>query len=281
VNQNGTNDTGDTAQSGWTVNLYQDGSKIDTTTSGANGGYTFHELLAPASTYRLCEAPPSGVWGQSEPLPSATDNCNGSGELPKGQTFTPSSPGAAVNTGTNFGNVPAIACAQPMTVSDQTGESYTVLLATCKPGQTFILSLTDGTVDNNSSTANPSVSLWVGDETLTPNVPMVEKIVFPFLIQPDGTQPVLALHYDDTFPFAGDTASNTPTMPFCNFDPRDGTELGLRAPYDTSTSGVMPAGATSCLIIQSQSSSTTGDPTKGTYVAYVYSAIDGFRGTGP
>src|SRR5262249_52598250 len=119
------------------------------------------------------------------------------------------------------------------------------------------------------------------DQTLAP-VPLVEKITFPFAIKPAGThQPQITLLYDDTFPYS---IQNAPEMPFCKVDPRNGTEFGLMHPYelDAHLGDVVPAGATSCLIMQSQAADT--DPTKyptGIYTAYVYSDIDSLRGAVP
>jgi hypothetical protein len=290
--QDGSNGAGDTGQGGWNVTLYDGTTRVATTQTVSNGSYAFSVLLSTTGNYRVCEAPPASdksIWAQSEPLPSTQNICNatlpgGATELKKGHTFTVSSPGASVTANTNFGNDPAVMCPpNQMGAADNTdSQSYTIQLAFCKPGQTFIFGLTQGVVDNNPSNVAPAVSVWVGDETMTPKVPLVEKIVFPFAIPAGGTQPVLTLHYDDTFPFS---EVGAPTMPFCNFDPRvPGSEFDLQTAYKdhTGAQSVIPSPDTSCLIVQSQSSAAApGNPSAGIYTAYVYSELDGLRFASP
>src|SRR5262249_34115455 len=105
TNGSATQDAGENGLSGWTVNLRKDnaaGDLVSTTTSGADGSYTFSVPLSTSTTYRICEVPPSGTgpWAQSQP---STVACSGTGELQKGYTFTPTSPTQAV-TGKDFGN---------------------------------------------------------------------------------------------------------------------------------------------------------------------------------
>lgn len=280
ANQNGTKDGGDTGQSGWTVSLYRGvtqgspggGTLVSTTTSGSDGSYSFALPFSTSTTYRLCEAPPSGTWAQSQPLPSTADICTGTNELPKGYDFQPTSATQQI-TGENFGNVAAVACATGPFGLD----NYQIQLEHCK-ANTFVFSATPGVIDGDTSTPPPTVSVWVGDDTLGA-VPLVERIVFPFVIQPPGTpQPLLTLVYDDTFPFS---LADAAPMPFCKLDPRDGTEFGLSG---LPSGDVLPGSATSCIIQATQSArrlDATNHPDQGTYTAYVYSSLDGLRGAGP
>jgi len=277
ANQNGTKDTGDTGQSGWTVSLYKGvtqgtpggGTLVSTTTSGSDGSYSFVLPFSTNTTYRLCEAPPSGTWGQSQPLPSTANICTGTDE-PKGYDFQPTSALEQI-TGKNFGNVSGVAC-----VTGPFGPSnYQIQLETCKTN-TFIFNTTPGVIDGNTSTPPPTVSVWVADETQGA-VPLVEKIVFPFLIQPPGTpQPLLTLYYDDTFPFS---QADAQPMPFCKLDPRDGSEFTLQSGLPSSD--VLPGSATSCIIQATQSATRLSEPDQGTYTAYVYSSLDGLRWASP
>ena len=65
-NQNGTQNTGELGQPGWTVDLYKDvtagvaggGTLVGSTSTGASGGYGFALPLSTTSTYRVCESPP-------------------------------------------------------------------------------------------------------------------------------------------------------------------------------------------------------------------------------
>jgi SdrD B-like protein len=285
ANENGTNDGGDTALPGWAVRLYGSGSTpVATTTSGSDGSYRFDTTFNPAVTYRICEAPPSaqpGPWAQSQPYsPPTPAFCTGTGELKKGYSFTPTSAFQAI-TGKDFGNVPAVnepACPPPTPFGLP---NYQIQLAACKPGQTFVFASTTGVVDGNPATLSPTVSVFVGDET-QPLVPLVEKIVEPFTIQ--TPQPAVTLVYDDTFPFS---LADAVPMPFCKLDPRiSGSEFNLQTAYSThaGASSVIPSGATSCLILQSQSAirpDPANHPDQGTYTAYVYSELDGLRGIGP
>ena len=280
ANQNGTNDTGDTAQSGWTVRLYGSTSStpVTSTTSGTNGSYRLKAVLDPAKTYRVCEAPPSGTWAQSKPLPSSANLCSGTGELKKGYSFIPASATDDIG-GKDFGNAPSVVASCPPPTPFGLS-NYQVQLAVCKPGQTYVFGSNPGIIDGNTATPPPSVSIWVADETQGP-VPLVERITFPFLVQ--TPQPLLTLYYDDTFPFS---QADAVPMPFCKLDPRiAGSEFDLQSGFLTvaTAANVLPAGATSCLIVASQTAppDPVNQPTLGSYTAYVYSSIDGLRFGGP
>ena len=64
LNGNGTIDPGDPGLQGWTVELFQNGNLLATTTSAADGSYSFADLLA--GTYTIEEISPAG-WYQTEP----------------------------------------------------------------------------------------------------------------------------------------------------------------------------------------------------------------------
>ncbi len=271
---NGSRDAGEPGLQGWTVNLYAGQNLAATTTSTADGSYSF-TVPQSNTAYTICEAPPppppSG-WVQTQPAPGTPNICahNGTTELLKGQTFTATASAANLD----FGNVSGgISCPpQPLGIPN-----YQIQLAVCKPNQLFVFSSTPGVIDGDPNTPPPVVSVLAADQTQAP-VPLVEKITFPFTIKAAGThQPQITLMYDDTFPY---TIAGASEMPFCKVDPRNGTEFGLMAPYndDTHLHDVVPAGATSCLIMQSQAADTNpaGYPT-GIYTAYVYSDIDSLR----
>ena len=105
ANQNGKYDTGtDSAQSGWTVNLYGSGSTpIKTFTTTGTGAYTFAVPVSSSTTYRICEVPPasSGIWAQSQPGSGA--GCTGSGEPANGYSFQATTPGSTFGP-YDFGN---------------------------------------------------------------------------------------------------------------------------------------------------------------------------------
>ncbi len=288
ANENSSPDAGETGLAGWTVNLRDnaDGSPVSTTTSASDGTYSFSLPFNTSTTYRICEAPPStdaNAWAQTEPLPSSPNICDGSRELPKGYTFKPSSATQSI-TGQDFGNVGAQPCqAGPFGIPG----TYVIQLARCKPNATYAFSSTPGVIDGDTSTPAPYVSVFASDETQQDLVPLVEKITLPFTIKPPGTaQPLITLGYDDTFPFSIADALANP-MPFCKLDPRvDGSDFDLQGTYadPNNVSQVLPSGATSCLIFQSESATRpdqVNHPDQGTYTAYVYSELDGLRGVSP
>jgi SdrD B-like domain len=259
---NGTQDAGDPGLAGWSVNLYDNGTQIRTATTASDGSYAFVLPLATADTYTVCEAPPSGAWAQSQPLPSSPNVCTGANELAKGYALHPTSSSQALTA--SFGNVPSVACQTgPFGTADG---NYLIQLASCKPTQ-FVFD--SGTLANG----NPFVSTWTGDQTQG-LVPIVEKIGFPDPIvsgQPSFTK----LLYTDTFPFS---TANLAPMQYCKLDPRTG-EFTLDPAYDQASEAgaVLPGTATSCAISITTSVDASGH---GRMLAYVYSAVDGLRTTG-
>jgi SdrD B-like domain len=271
TNQNGTNDTGDSPLA-WTVRLYKNGGVVATTSSSsADGSYTFNVPLDASATYAVCEMPPSGTWAQTKPGPKSTNVCSGAGELPKGYTFKPTSSTQSVS-GEDFGNVPTVPCAQPMTSTLDDGTTYDVQLAACKTGQTFVFN------SGTTNSGNPFVSIYAGDQTMQNRQPMVERIKFPNPLNADGTFKYTKLNYTDAFPF---DANALQPMPACKLDPRtDPASLVLANAYtaDSAKTSVLPTisgtMATSCLISSSAYVDAQG---KAWFVAYVYSDIDGMR----
>jgi hypothetical protein len=181
--------------------------------------------------------------------------------------------GAQGGTALNFGTTPSVGlCSAPFGVP-----GYEIHLAEpCKVDQLFIVSFLNAD-DDNPLTVDKIASVQPIRTDLPP-IPMVEKITWS--LPGDGHQ--FKLVYDDTIPYGvpstgpGDLAPKD--MILCELDPRaTGSDFTLSAPYNTvSASGsgaVLPGTETSCLI------SATTDVAAGTYEAYVYSAIDGWRST--
>ena len=257
LNQNGQND--DTSpQSGWTVHLYEGTTLVKTTTSGSGGSYAFALQLSTGSQYTVCEVPPSGNWAQTQPSPSDTNVCSAAGELAKGYRFTPASTTQQIS-GKDFGNVASQLC-----VSGPFGEpGYQIQLAGCKPNQSYVFN------SGTTQAGKPFVSVWGGDQTNATEEPLVEKITWPYNASLGQNQ--FTMLYTDIFPF---DLTKLKTMQYCKLDPRDGSEFTLQPQYQTSaTKGdILPGTETSCLISTTESANTT-------YVAYVYSDIDGLRTT--
>ena len=258
LNQNGTNDDS-SPQSGWTLKLYQGSTVVKTTTSGSSGSYSFAVPLSTGTQYTVCEVPPSGTWAQTQPSPSSANVCSGTGELAKGYRFTPTSATQQIS-GNDFGNVASLTCTPgPFGVT-----GYLIQLAECKPNQSYAFN------SGTTSAGKPFVSVWAGDETNAAEVPLVERIIWPFDASKGQNQfPVL---YTDVFPF---DLTKLKTMQYCKLDPRDGSEFTLQAQYQTSASKgtVLPGTETSCLI-------STTESADGKFRAYVYSVLDGLRTTG-
>jgi hypothetical protein len=141
---------------------------------------------------------------------------------------------------------------------------YQIQFADCgeKTGTNFYFS--SGTVNNK-----PFVSVW-SDGTSGTLTPLLEQITFDDPLDSNGQPTFTGLLYDDTFPFTGPYNP----MPYCQLDPRQSGTNTLAAPYNTNTAGVLPGSATSCVIAITTTADTS---TNSTFVAYVYSAIDGGR----
>ena len=264
VDFSGSNNTGDTPRSGRTVKLYNGSSVVATSSSGSNGVYTFANR--DVGQYTVCL---SSTAGEGETLPTTSPDTPGSvscanpltGNFYRGYGVTLSGD----TSGLDFGTTAAMGlCTEPFGVP-----GYEIHLAEpCKVDQLFVVSYSD--VDGNKLASVRPI------RTDLPPIPMVEKITWS--LADDGHQ--FTLVYDDTLPYGvastgpGDLAPKD--MLLCELDPRvTGSEFNLQAGFQTTatSSSVLPSGETSCLI------SSTTDVASGVYVAYVYSAIDGWRST--
>ena len=255
LNQNAQNDDG-SPQSGWTVKLYRGSTLVKTTTSTSNGSYAFAVPFVIGSSYTVCEVPPSGGWAQSQPSPASGNVCSHTGELPKGYAFTPTSVTQTI-AGKDFGNVTSQLCTSgPFGVP-----SYQIQFASCKPNQSYVFN------SGTTPAGKPFVSVSAGDQTNAAEVPLVERITWPY--DASNGQNQLKVLYTDVFPF--DLAA-VQTMQYCKLDPRDGSEFALQPQYQTSASkgSILPGTETSCLISTTESSNQT-------FVAYIYSDLDGLR----
>jgi hypothetical protein len=255
LDQNGTHSAGDTGLGGWTVNLYQGPSTTPaaTATSAADGSYHMNVVFDGTSDYRLCESPPSGTWGQTEPAGS-TASC-GAGDLAKGWALTKPSPTQTISE--NFGNVAAIMC----TTSPFGPANYQI--GTCKPTQRYVF-------HSGILNGKPFVSYWVDDTSQTA-VPTVEKITLADPIQ-NGQPQYRNFFYEDGAGFPVD-ASSLKQMQYCLLDPRSG-EFGLNT---IDPSSVLPAGETSCIISLRNYVDAAGN---GWLEVYDYSLTDSIRSSG-
>jgi hypothetical protein len=282
-NQSGANDSGDSARTGWTVSLYSGvtpgtaggGTLLASQTTTGSGAYHF-DIPADGTHYRVCEVPNpsdtpptggSGVWVETQPLPSATTLCQGSGELAKGYDFTPVSSAGATDDFGNVGGYPCSAAGAPVTTAP-----YTV--GECKAGQTYVFN--SGTLQNGA----PFVDYWVGDPSKA-NTPVVEQLNFADPIDPVSGQPKYTkLLYADGGAFPVDL-NNLLTMKYCNVDPRTDLFFALSSQYDdlVESGAVLPSGQTSCVIsIKTTAPASLGDV--GTLQAYVYALGDSIRSSG-
>ena len=278
----------DTRLGTWTVTLYDQSGHVvgSPTMSGANGSYSLSAPFDTSQTYTVCVTPPSGVWSQTEPLPTAANSCAPplSG-LQKGQQFTPSTPRANVTK--NFGVDPAVNEPTPCPPqvpfgSNQTNGELQIQLAGCKPFQTFTFS--NGTLPDGSLWA----SVFAADQVVTPanpEIPLIEKWTFPDPIKADGTPTFTHVDYTDVFPYDPAAAQE---LPQCKLDPRDPSDPnamtistdvgGVDFTLDANKGLVLPAfnpdgttPATSCAI----STRIYVDASGNTWLeVYAYSDID-------
>ena len=115
------------------------------------------------------------------------------------------------------------------------------------------------------------MSVWAGDQTNAAEEPLVERITWPYDASMGQNQ--FTVLYTDVFPF--DLGAVTADEGLRARSARDGSEftLATAVPVERKQGQHPPAGTeTSCLI------STTGPP-NGTFVAYMYSDLDGLRTT--
>ena len=263
----GSYDSGiDTPESGWTLTLYDNGAVSRSTTSDANGNYSFSLPFNTTHTYTVCETR-AGSWGQSEPTSNSVCgsavHAGAVDELAEGYPLTPSSTSQSY-TSKDFGNVDGGMTCTPNAPFGM--NNYQTQLANCdSPKQHNQFMFESGTL----SGGGPFVSVWSSGPDTMPS-PMVEKITFNDPLDNNGQPSFTGIKYDDTFPFTG---PYTP-MPYCTSDPRTaGSEFSL----GPNPNSVLPSSATSCLISTSISATTSS---AATLVAYVYSDIDGLRTSG-
>ena len=214
----------DTPLQGWTVNLYDgSGNQVGQATSDKNGLYS---ISAPYGMYTACVTPgTAGSYAQTEPLPTAANSCASLSGLPKGQPVQ-----LASTTTANFGVDQAVA--QPSCPPETppfgtsppiypTVGSLTIQLAGCKPAQTFVFDT--GTLSDGSLWA----SVFAGDQVVTqanPQVPLIEKWVFPDPLKADGTPKYTHVNYTDVFPYNPSVAQE---LPQCQVDPRVTDDMTL------------------------------------------------------
>jgi len=254
-------------QVGVPINLYKKTlagwSLSKSVLSVADGTYTL-PMVRFGRTYLVCETSPSGVWVQSTPS-VATPPCEANANKANGYVLTSF---AASVTGKDFGNVPAVipTCdGKTFTGGSTEGTfDYTAQLAVggvCKHSALVMGTYIDG--NRRVATLHPTGTAGSGCPGPT-CLPVVERIRWgnlPLIQHP------LKLWYDDTYPY-GDV---TQEMPWCTRDPRpDPAHFPFGLGSDLQ--GVLPGTHTSCMIISTE--------TAGTYEAYVFSSVDGYRGDG-
>ncbi len=234
-----------------------------TTTASQTGVYTFSNVPLN-KTYLVCESDPlAGVWAQSTPpaTPPPPPKCATDGRESNGWEFLF---GQSVND-KHFGNVPAVnaQCNEAFQGGVEGNFQYQAKLhavnGDCKTGELVMLTYTS---QQNGLVA----TLHPTNTTAGTKFPVIEWIKWTGLT---GTaQNPVTLRYDDIAPY-GDA---TREMPMCKFDPRpDGDSFGLNDATD-----IFPEATpvhTSCMIVSTDSAG-------GTYEAYVYSEVDGYRSTG-
>jgi len=269
ANDNAAQDSGEVGQAAGPVNLYDSsGNLLDTATpDSTTGAYTFGKLQPVGLTYKVCETlPSSGTWGQT--LPGTSTASCGSGEFPLGLQFVLPTGG----TGTlalDLGSAPTVqgSCA-PFGIDS--GYQAQLPCETTKVGQSFIYAYSDGAT---------KLAILQPVTTSESFVPDAEKITWSFT---GNVQNPLKVVYNDTPPYTGPKRD----LLYCQLDPRSAiSDLTLASPYDTygapgSGNGsdlVLPSGETSCLISTTELVDGSGAKK---FVAYVYSSLDGYRGTG-
>ena len=264
LNNNGTNDAGDSLQSGLTVSLYQTGGSstpIATQSTTGSGSYEFTVPITQQG-YTVCETPPASDWSQTLPVTTTTDQvtCH-TGEFPLGYGIALT---AAGRTGLDFGSVQTIAasCTDPF----GTDPNYQAQLDCTDTSKTFVQRYSDADGNKYASLQRP-----FGTETST--VPIIEEITWTL----PGDAHQLVVKYNDD-PLASPTnPGDLKLMRTCNIDPRD--PAGGDGFVIATTSGVLPDGETSCIVKQSTVLPPVTVP--GEFTVFIYSSVDGLRFGGP
>ncbi len=240
-----------------------------TTQAAADGTYTFPNVPLN-KTYLVCESDnnpgsPPRVWAQTTPT-ATQQKCKTDGRESSGWEFL----FTASVSDKHFGNVPAVdaQCTSPFQGGVEGNFEYKAKLYTvggnCKVGELVMLTYTS---QQNALVA----TLHPTSATTGTTFPVIEWIKWTGL---PGSQNPVTLRYDDVAPY-GDV---TREMPMCLYDPRPKPitdPFGLTE-VDEATNPIFPAADpahTSCMIVSTDSAG-------GTYEAYVYSKVDGYRSTG-
>jgi SdrD B-like domain len=260
-NESGTLDGTEIGQSGWDVYLYRGGSDVDMVTTDAGGDYIF-ENVPLNHDYVVCEEAPGGSWIQSTPgTEPATCAANGHEDAGYSFSFTESIDGK------DFGNVNTVqvdcASTDPADLqfyTETADSTYTVQIQggdLCNKSAEYVF---EAYAENSAERVANFHSAAGGTGT----VQLVERMtwVFSGTDQPDPAN--RSLKYDDD---ASDGINPVP-MPYCLKDPRLAGEEFLLDPSELT--GVLPSGATSCLI-------TTTESAGGDRTDFAYTEVDGYR----
>jgi hypothetical protein len=240
-------------------------------TPDVNGDYTFANVPFGPS-YLVCEQLLTGAsWSQTIPLvqtkPCGTVPIN----KPNGYAFS----FTASVTGLNFGNVQSVALDSTSGCGSGNfgggsavvtpGFEYEARLTlpagttTCKTGTLVMLTYANGST--RVATLHPPAGVSGA------KYPVVERFKWTHIA---GTVPI-TLSYDDTGPTYGDVPV---PMPMCIRDPR--SPAGTGYVLGSNLDNVLPGSDTSCIISREQH--TAVDPADGgTYEAYVFSSVDGWK----
>jgi hypothetical protein len=257
----------------WTVNLFQKVSGSysptpykTTTSSGSDGTYTFTGVQK-GFDYKVCvvasASDDSSAWGLLHP--TGNSEC---GAISSGSAST--SPGNLLSnllapaTGQDFAVVPATALFSGGDTATTPDGNYSV---------------TAGTTSNKDP-APYAQQTWTGTDghvyfefapLATPSsgqhIYLLENLKGEVAVSVGQT----SLQYDDVAPY-GD---NLVPMPYCQNDPRP---AGWPTDQDLATTGILPSGATSCIVEGSQAVVKDSSPAKVSFEYLVYTALDGSRG---
>ena len=245
-------------KSGSTYTYSQD---VTANYNGTAGAYKLDNVRLNRE-YLVCERASAGTWDQTTP-PAATPPCEANGNEANGHAlnFT------ASVTGKNFGNVPAVAASctstfQGSSLNNGTFEYEARLslpdnVTPCKSGSLVMFTYQSGST--RVATLHPP-----GNTTGT-KFPVVERIKWTGV---GASQNPITLSYDDVYPYDGVGAL---VMPMCTSDPRP-NPVGAPFVLGSNPDGVLPSGHTSCMIVSTEAAGAGG-----TYEAYVYSKVDGWK----
>ena len=296
------NNDGDAATNpplgGWTVTAYRvsDGTQVATTTSSADGTYSFPSPLL-VGNYKVCETAPAGssgytpapIWKQTVPMSGAT--CPNPLSIGRNVALTAESPGGDV-TDVNFGNIAVVqsTCGQSIALDTGGGDTYQVQVqgsagdAKCS-GQ-YVLATFGSSTIQLAKFAPYCKPLTPSAPTNCPTnnkIAVVEKIVWTGADPQFGPQQnTVNMWYDDGN-LQGTVDRTTNFAKLCSVDARVSAFV-LPANYDAQSA--MPTGTqidgvtphTSCILTATYSAPPSG--TGHVYTAFVLSSTDPVRGDG-